>query len=47
VRLNEVTAALGMGHSVTIRVEDADSESSRNSVHLYPGTPFTFARNTQ
>jgi hypothetical protein len=28
-------------------IQESRSESSRNPVHLRPGTPFTFGRNTQ
>lgn len=33
MRLNEVNAALGMGHSVTVRVEDADAHCKRARDH--------------
>src|ERR1700744_1894191 len=38
MRPNEVGAALGMGHSVTIRVDDADAHCSRARNH---GAPIT------
>ena len=33
--------------SVFTFIPESRSASSRNRVHLYPGTAFTFARNTQ
>ena len=33
MRLNEVNAVLGIGHSITIRVEDADTHCNRAKEH--------------
>ena len=33
IRPNEVNAALGMGHSITVRVEDADAHCNRAKEH--------------